>query len=450
MSVTRKCQPNPLSQDILTFKNGELYFDNISIQQLTSDRQTPFFLMSANRLTSNYNRIEQAFSKYHRSRVYYSVKTNYNLSVLRVLQKAGSGAEVCSGMELYLAKQAGFKAQDIVMDGACWTDEEVKEAIMTEIAMLNIDSKVMLSKVVSIAKILKIAPHVSFRINPHIKISFMQSFIEGYISRFGIDMSEALKFYDEAFKTENIVVDGLAMHIGSGIVNPKVYAEALKPMMKLYFQLDLPAFLNYGRKFAMLNIGGGYPVQSMKSVSTTAFVLQRVGFNRYEKAPPIEEFSKEIYPCISGLSDATTLALEPGRYISGDAGVLVTKVASIKDKWVFLDGGINLLSESAFFSRRGFLLADQAKNEGKLRKVNIAGNGLNTVDVLAVSQQFPKVNVGDVVVVLDAGAYSLSRANQFIYLRPEALMVDNGKVSCIQRKETYNDVLRLYSAEVEE
>jgi diaminopimelate decarboxylase len=395
--------------------------------------------MSANRLTSNYNRIEKAFSTYHRSRVYYSVKTNYNLFVLRVLQKAGSGAEVCSGMELYLAKQAGFKAQDIVMDGACWTDEEVREAIMSEIAMLNIDSKFMLNKVVSIAKTLKIAPHISFRINPRIKISFMQSFIEGYISRFGIDISEALKFYDEAFRAENVVVDGLAMHIGSGIVNPKVYVDALKPMMKLYSQL--------GRKFVMFNIGGGYPVQSMKSVSTTAFILQRVGFDRYEKAPPIEEFSKEIYPCVSGLSDATTLALEPGRYISGDSGVLVTKVASVKDKWVFLDGGINLLSESAFFSRRGFLLADQAKNEGKLRKVNIAGNGLNTVDVLAVSQQFPKVNVGDVVVVLDAGAYSLSRANQFIYLRPEALMVDNGKVSCIQRKEIYHDIMRMYEHE---
>ena len=429
---------DPLSQDILTFKNGELYFDNVSVQKLTSERQTPFFLMSANRLTSNYNRIEKAFSTYHRSRVYYSVKTNYNLFVLRVLQKAGSGAEVCSGMELYLAKQAGFKAQDIVMDGACWTDEEVREAIMSEIAMLNIDSKFMLNKVVSIAKTLKIAPHISFRINPRIKISFMQSFIEGYISRFGIDISEALKFYDEAFRAENVVVDGLAMHIGSGIVNPKVYVDALKPMMKLYSQL--------GRKFVMFNIGGGYPVQSMKSVSTTAFILQRVGFDRYEKAPPIEEFSKEIYPCVSGLSDATTLALEPGRYISGDSGVLVTKVASIKDKWVFLDGGINLLSESAFFSRRGFLLADQAKNEGKLRKVNIAGNGLNTVDVLAVSQQFPKVNVGDVVVVLDAGAYSLSRANQFIYLRPEALMVDNGKVSCIQRKEIYQDIMRMYQA----
>jgi diaminopimelate decarboxylase len=429
-----------VENEVLEFRNGSLHFGGVDVAELASLRQTPFFVMSADRLRHNYQKIDHAFAQaaLHQTRIYYSVKTNYNLEVLKVLHAAGSGAEVCSGMELYLAKKAGFEPNEIVMDGACWTDDEISLALHSQIAMLNIDSDIMFQKVVSIAKATHTVPKVAIRVNPNIKIPFLRNFIEGYIKRFGLPIDEAEKLYNKAFKTENVTVDGISMHIGSGIVNPKHYVEALKVMMTLYARL--------GRKLSMLNIGGGYPVQSMKSVSTTAFILRRVGLDtdRYEKTPHIDVFAKEIWSCLQSYVTPTTLALEPGRYITSDAGILVTRVASVKDKWVFLDGGINLLSESAFFSRRGFLIADQAKNDGKPKTVNIAGNGLNTVDVLAISQPFPSVNVGDVVVVLDAGAYSLSRANQFIYLRPEALMVDNGKVSCIQRKETYNDVLRLY------
>jgi diaminopimelate decarboxylase len=433
--------------EVLEFRNGSLHFGGVDVEELASQRQTPFFVMSANRLRHNYEKINHAFAQPAlQTRLYYSVKTNYNLEVLKVLRAAGSGAEVCSGMELFLAKKAGFEPNEIVMDGACWTDDEISLALRSQIAMLNIDSDIMFQKVTSVAKATHTTPQIAIRVNPNIKIPFLRNFIEGYIKRFGLPIDEAEKLYNKAFKTENVAVDGISMHIGSGIINPKHYVEALKVMMTLYARLS--------RKLSMLNIGGGYPVQSMKSVSTTAFILRRVGLDtdRYEKTPCIDVFAKEIWnclsPCVKSLSfPPRTLALEPGRYITSDAGILVTRVASVKNKWVFLDGGINLLSESAFFSRRGFLIVDQAKNNGTPKKVNIAGNGLNTVDVLAISQPFPSVNVGDVVVVLDAGAYSLSRANQFIYLRPEALMVDNGAVRCIQRKEIYDDVLRLYRRE---
>lgn len=429
-----------MNREVLEFRNRSLHFSGINIEDLANQRQTPFFVMSADRLKHNCRTIDRAFNQYSgfASRTYYSVKTNYNLEVLKTICAAGSGAEVCSGMELYLALKAGFDPNDVVMDGACWTDDEIVFALRSHIRMFNIDSEVMFDKVVSLAKVERETPVIAIRVNPCVKVAFLRNFIESYIKRFGLRVNDAEKLYSKAFKTKGVVVNGMSMHIGSGIVSPKPYVDASRVLLSLYTRLN--------RLLSMLNIGGGFPVQSMKSISTTAFVLQRVGLDidRYEHAPSIEVFAKEIGNCLSG-AQLNTLALEPGRYITSDAGILVTRVASVKDKWVFLDGGINLLSESAFFSRRGFVIANQVKDEGKTEKVNIAGNGLNTVDVLAINQPFPTVKVGDVVAVLDAGAYSLSRANQFIYLRPEALMIDASKVSCIQRKETYADVLRLYS-----
>lgn len=431
-----------MESGITRLKNG-VYFATIPVDELAKKFGTPVFVFSEQRLIDNFKSLEAAFRKYYLNTfIYYSVKTNFELQILKTLHSLGSGAELASGLELEIAKKAGFKGNSLILDGPAWTDKEILQAIKENVSVLNVDSLDMMEKVSFIAQRSRKKVRVSFRINPEIKISLLKSFIEGYISKFGIPYSKSVAAYKKALSLGYVIPVSISTHIGSMITDPGYYEKAIDKLVNLAARLKEELNINIEE----INIGGGFGVQSLNYYSIQNIILNKAGVSQYTKAASIGEFGERITRrFINQIRKyklpEIRLILEAGRFIVSDAGILLTKVVSVKENWIFINGGINLIPESIFFIRRGFIIPKKLRNRINY-KYNIAGPTLNTADVLATNQNLPQMKIGDLVIVLDAGAYSLSRSNQFTMLRPAAVYIDTGgKIKYLREGEMVDEVL---------
>lgn len=426
----------------VTIVNNKIAFGGTLIDEIVKKYQTPLFLFSEQRLVDNYKAFSNSFIKhYPNTEIYYSIKTNFEIQILKTLKKLGSKGEAASAFEILIAEKAGFQDNELIIDGPAWPDSDIAYCIKKGIKTLNVDSLDELRRVNQIAIKLRKKVQITFRIYPEIKMSILKSFIEGYITKFGVPLSMAIEAYREALNMSHIIPVGISAHIGSMITDPNYYEKAVDRLVELAAKLQQ---LNINIK--EINIGGGFGVQSLNYYSIQNVILNKAGISQYNQAASIDEFGKRITSRFQEQLKryrlpGIKLILEPGRFLVSDTGILLTKVVAVKENWIFLDGGINLIPESIFFIRRGFIVANKFK-EKATKKYNIAGPTLNTADVLAIDQKLPQMNVGDTVVVLDAGAYSLTRSNQFTMLRPDVLYItSNKKIKFLRKKEEPEEVL---------
>lgn len=428
----------------VTVSKQNVYFANKPIENLARKYGTPLLIFSEQRLIDNFKSLHKAFKKYYPNTfIYYSIKTNYEIQILKSLKKVGCFGEIASSLELDVAKAAGFKGSDLIIDGPAWTDEDIMRVIKEDVSVLNVDSLDLMQRVNKIASKLNKKVRVSFRIYPEIKISLMKSFIESFISKFGIPYSKSMDAYKKIADFKFVVPIAISTHIGSMITDPSFYEKTIEKLVNLAARLKK----ELGLEIQYINLGGGFGVQSLNYYSIQNIILSKAGISKYLKAASIEEFAQKITKKFilqlkkNNLPNLR-LILEPGRFIVSDSGIMLTKIVSVKDNWIFLNGGINLIPESIFFVRRGFIVP--GKINSPLNKIyNIAGPTLNTADVLAEKQTLPIVQVGELVIVLDAGAYSLPRSNQFTMLRPAVLYItSSGQIKYLRREETSDDILR--------
>lgn len=428
---------------VTVLKDG-VYFGNIPVEKLAKKYTTPLLVFSEQRLTDNFKSLQKAFKKYYKNTfIHYSIKTNFETQILKSLRAAGSFGEIASGLELEIAKAAGFSGKDLILDGPAWTDKDISSAIKSDVAVLNVDSLDVMRRVNKVAAKLNKKVKVSFRIYPEIKISLLKSFIESFISKFGIPYSKSLDAYRKLSDFKFVIPVAISAHIGSMITDPSFYEKTVDRLVDLAVRLRK----ELGLDIQDINLGGGFGVQSLNYYSIQNIILSKAGISKYSKAASIEEFAQKIAKRFSLQLKKNNLPnlrliIEPGRFVVSDSGIMLTRVISIKDNWVFLDGGINLIPESIFFIRRGFIVPEKI-NAPLNKSYNIAGPTLNTADVLAENQKLPKLQVGDLVIVLDAGAYSLPRSNQFTMLRPAALYITSrGKIKYLRKEETSDDILK--------
>ena len=429
----------------ISINKNRLYFGNKDVLNFIKNKETPLFLFSQTRFEDNYKAFLGAFKKYYKKTyIYYSVKTNYEPKMLNTLFKLGSGVEVASALEAKISLNSGFNPKDIIVDGPCWTDEDIEYFIKNGVSTLNVDSIEEMERVSKIAVKLKKTQRVGFRIFPEMPVSLLKSFIESYISKFGIPISKAIDAYKYAQTLPNLQVCAVSTHIGSMITDPSYYEKTLDRLVKLAFNLKK----NLNIEVEEINLGGGYGVQSLNYYSIQNIILNKVGVSMYGKAATIEEFGKRIATRFAQnvkkyKLKEINLFLEPGRFIASDSGILVTKVMSVKDNWVFINGGINIVPESIFFIRRGFIVANKLDAK-PTQTYNIAGPTLSTSDVVSTNQKMPRLELGDIIIVLDAGAYTLSRSNQFTVLRPDVFFIDaKGNTSLLRKKEVHEDFLKM-------
>ena len=402
------------------YKNRTLYCEDMPLTEIAEKYPTPFYLYSYKTLVDHYRKIKEAFKELN-PLICYSVKSNSNLNIAKILVDKGAGLDIVSGGELYKALKVGCSPARIVYASVGKTEAEIEKAIRTGILFFNVESVPELIMIDTVAKRLKKRPNVALRLNPDVKPSTHDYIITGTKEKkFGIDFKTAEDVFDNANKYSNVNLKGVHIHIGSQIIETKPFVEAITKALGFIDKSNI--------KIEWFNIGGGFGINY-----------------KDDKAKKAHEFASKIVPLLAGRH--YKVILEPGRFIVGNAGVLVCKVLYVKDsvtgkKFAIVDAGMNdLLRPSLYEAYHEVqpVVEQRAKNY----KYDVVGPICESGDYLALERDLPEVVPGSYLAVMSAGAYGYAMASNYNSRpRPAEIMVKTGEVKVVRRAETQRDLIR--------
>ncbi|MFQ5965790.1 MAG: diaminopimelate decarboxylase [Candidatus Scalinduaceae bacterium] len=427
------------SFDFFEYRNNELFCENINVKQIIEKVKTPVYIYSKNSIMQHFAEIRDAFAEVE-PLICFSVKSNSNLSICKMLADAGSGFDVVSGGELYRALKIGASPDKIVFAGVGKTSEEIKYALENDIFMFNVESKSELANINMIAGGLNKTGRVALRINPDIDPNTHAKTTTGKKeNKFGIDFKVAEQIIKDIENYRNIDLKGIHVHLGSPIYDPEPYVLGLEKVNK-FLQEVLDD--KDKQRIEYINIGGGY------CISYTGEKVKR----------PLA-FATEIIPVIKKLG--CKVIMEPGRFIVGNAGIIVSRVTYIKisswgKKFIICDAAMNDLARPSLYDafHRAWpvdtdvpmpdieLPGEERGASDGLELVDIAGPVCESSDVLAKRRWFPDVKEGDLIAFFSAGAYGFTMSSSY-NTRPRTceVLVDGDNISTIRKRETYEDLI---------
>ena len=403
------------------YKKNKLYCENIKVEDLAKKFSTPLFVYSYHTLIDHYLKLKSAFSEIN-PLICYSVKANSNLSILKALIAKGAGLDIVSGGELFRAQKAACPAGKIVYASVGKTDKEISAAIAGGILFFNVESLAELKNINRIARGLNKITRVAIRINPDVEAKTHKYISTGKLTnKFGIDLDSAYKILLLRTKFRNLNICGLHIHIGSQITQSAPFVEAIKKVSNFIQRLKVKGIV-----LEYLNIGGG------------------LGIIYDHEAPQTAQlYANEIIPLLK--KTGLKIIMEPGRFIVGNAGILIVKVLYIKHtpkkKFIIVDGGMNDLIRPALYSAYHNIWPLVKKV--KIEKADVVGPICESGDFFAKERLIAKVKEGDYLAVMSAGAYGFSMSSNY-NSRPRAaeVMVVKDKVFLIRRRESAQDLLR--------
>jgi diaminopimelate decarboxylase len=426
---------------MIAYRDAELCCDGHSLTDLANRFGTPFFLFSERQATNTYERLLEAFRRFPSGcRVDYAVKTNYELAILRLFSAMGAGAMVSSEWELRLALSAGFPAARITFQGPCKSGRELQVATAAGVRLFHACS------VAEVEQLERTAAGQRRRIGIFLRLALPSAWrhrglIGWYAGRLGIRPQEAEEAWRKASSSPWIYPIGVSTYVGTQVRRPGPYLEALKHQIRIAERLQTT-----GEPVQELVLGGGWPSETLEPVNVNTLLRRAV---RPELPPDTDLLSRLAgYVAVSlrreleksKLVRPPLLRLECGRSLIGPAGLLLTRVLALRSRWVFVDASRNLLPESSLVGERHVLALDRRSRVAS-RHYHLAGRTVNTMDVFALWAKLPPLQVGDGLVFLDAGAYSLSRANRYAASIPAAYLVTrHGEVKQIRRADRYDDI----------
>ena len=422
--------------DFFNYRNGELHCEEVPAERIAAEVGTPVYVYSRATLLRHYRQIAEAFRPINAT-ICYSVKSSGNLSLLKVLAAEGCGFDVTSGGELFRALQAGGNPKEIIYAGVGKTDNEIREAIEVGIAAFNIESEAEIENIDRIAGELGRTAVGAIRVNPdvdpktHIKTTTGKK-----ETKFGVDIERAERVFEQYRNLRNLRIGGIHLHIGSPVYEIQPYVEAVTKANALIDRL-----MARGHRIEWLDLGGGYAVN----------------YRKPDQALPVTEHARALLPLIQGRP--YRVALEPGRYIVGNAGILLTRVLYRKTggekRFVIVDAAMNDLLRPTLYDAFHFIWPARpasAKNVPAKRDADLVPADAETVDVvgpicesgdyLAKDRPLPPTQRGDLLAVFTAGAYGFAMSSNYNN-RPRApeVLVDGDTFKLIRRRETYEDLI---------
>lgn len=402
------------------YRNQNLYCEDVNIASIAAKLGTPLYIYSKKSIVNKIKEYKDAFKDYD-TLICYALKANSNLSILRIVEDLGLGADIVSGGELYKAKKAGFPSNKIVYAGVGKTDFEIELGIREGILSFNVESLMELEVIDQIARKYNKKANVSIRINPDVDPKTHPYISTGLKkSKFGIDIHQAKDVYLYASKLKGIKVLGIHCHIGSQITDISVYKEAAEKTADLVFKLK-----REGIELEYFNMGGGLGIR----------------YRPEDRVPSPKELAETIIPIVS--QTGLKLIIEPGRSIIGESGALITKVIFLKDKgekhFVIVDSGMNDLLRPSIYNAYHHIVA--VKQSNRKIKADIVGPICETGDFLGLDREIDWVDRGDLIAILSAGAYGSSMSSNY-NVRPKAMevLVDGEKFSIIKEREDYKHI----------
>ncbi len=392
--------------------------------ELAEEFGTPLYVYDARVMERAYRHLESAFEGVDLL-LAYSVKANGNLEILRRLVALGAGADIVSLGELHRCLRAGVAPDRIVFAGVGKTEVEMEAALGAGILAFNVESEGELRLLDSVARRMERRAPVAVRVNPDVLADTPHEYTRtGHReSKFGIPLDRVLDLYRLAARKPGIEIVGIDVHVGSQILRPDPYLKALDEVLELARALS-----REGIELGFVDLGGGYGV-------------------RYddEDRMSVEGLAEVIVP--RAKEAGLRLILEPGRFIVGEAGLLVTKVLYMKDggprTFVVTDGGMTELIRPSHYQGFHRIEPVRLREDAPEAEVDVVGPICESGDFLARDRALPLPCEGDLLAVHTVGAYGFAMASNYnSRLRPAEVVVDGRDVVLARRRETLDDLIR--------
>ncbi len=440
----------------LSRRDQRLWLDGHDLTGLAERFGTPVHVVSASRLRARADEVLDAFGHYPgNAQIHFSYKTNSVAGVLRVLHDAGFGAEVVNGYELHLARRLGVPGDRIVFNGPNKTDVELRAAIDAGVGLLVVDHLEELTRVQSLARRSEQRVRIGLRVCPDISPRHMNasSLTGSRRNQFGLDLpgDEYSTALGRVASSDELELRGVMAHIGSGIHDLKSFERTVETLLDLHV-----AAFDAGCSPDLIDIGGGLGTRLSREL-TTFELLAYLGVARLPRLGrpgPMDLWARYAEAVCCAMVDGCErrgialpdLVLEPGRAIVSDAQVLLLSVGAVRERpgaghFALTDGGAMTVSMMFLSEVHAVLLANRIGSGSQ--RVDVFGALPSPMDVVYRNLDLPPLRVGDVLAVMDAGAYFTATSTNFGGPRPGVLLIDGDEVRWTRRPESYDDLLAL-------
>ena len=408
------------------YVGGELFCEGVAVASLVKKFGTPLYIYSQKTLTDHFQKLDKALAPLDHL-VCFAMKSNSNLAVLRVLADLGGGFDIVSEGELRRVIAAGGDPKKCVFAGVGKTEREIEFALRNGIYSFNVESEAELVRINEVAGRLKKRAPIAVRINPNVDAGTHAKITTGtYENKFGIAFEQVEGVYARASKLKNLHLRGLQMHIGSQLTQVAPFEQAVRKVVPLFKNLAA----RYG--FEFFSIGGGLGI-----VYKDALASGSNGWWQKEGKDILtpQKYADTLVPLLQPLG--LRILLEPGRFISGNSGVLVTRVEYVKrtgkKNFVIVDAAMNDLIRPAFYDSYHEIIPVR-KKAGATIDSDIVGPICESGDFFAKDRPLPKVGEGDHLALLSAGAYGFVMASNYNSRGTAAEVLVNGKKAALVRE----------------
>jgi diaminopimelate decarboxylase len=405
----------------------ELFCESIPLGSLVRQFGTPLFVYSQGTLTRHFRELDRAMSPVERL-ICFAIKSNSNQSVLRALANLGSGFDIVSGGELQRVIAAGGDPCKCVFAGVGKTEMEIEFALQRGVYSFNVESESELHRISRVAARLKKVAPVAVRVNPDVAAQTHAKITTGtYENKFGIAFGQVDGVYARASRLKNLRWRGVQMHIGSQLTTVAPFEQAVRKVLPLVRRLKDRHHIEF------FSIGGGLGIVYQPALASGAPQWWRSAAAKDILTP--ETYAARLLPLLKPLG--LEVLLEPGRFISGNAGILVTRVEYVKrtgrKNFVIVDAAMNDLIRPAFYDAYHEIVSLTRKS-GNLIKSDVVGPICESGDFFCKDRPLPKVREGDYLALLSAGAYGFVMASNYNTRSLAAEVLVNGKRAAVVRE----------------
>ena len=426
------------------YRDGKLHCEDVDLGRAAEKFGTPLYVYSAGTILDHYTRLDAAIAPLDHL-ICYAVKANSNRSVLQLLADAGAGFDIVSGGELHRVLAAGGDPAKCTFAGVGKSGEEIEYALDQHVYSFNVESEAELKYIDRIAGAKNLRAPVAMRVNPDIDPGTHEYISTGSReNKFGIALDRIPAVYERAARMRNIRIVGVQMHIGSQITQTEPFASAIKKVAPIVRELKS----KYGIKF--FSVGGGMGIIYQRALES--------GVGKWwhdhggeTSAFSVRDYADTIAPPLRELG--VRILVEPGRFLVGNAGVLLTRVRYIKKsgakKFAIVDAGMNDLIRPALYHSYHEIvpvaepIMNNSKSKNETEKIDIVGPVCESGDFFALDRRLPEVREGDLLAIMSAGAYGFVMASNYNSRPlPAEALVRGDKLTLIRKRQGWEDLVR--------
>ena len=422
------------------YRDGRLYCEDVDLTRVAKEFGTPTYVYSAGTILDHYTRLDAALAPIDHL-ICYAVKANSNRAILNLLIRAGAGFDIVSGGELFRVLAAGGDPAKCTFAGVGKSWDEIEYALEQGVYSFNVESETELDSIERVAHTKKMRAPIALRVNPNVDPHTHKYISTGsQENKFGIALNQVRAAYERAARMSNLEIVGVQMHIGSQITEANPFAGAIEKVAPLVRDLKS----KYDIKF--FSIGGGMGIIYRRALESGSGKWWH-DHGGEPSAFSVGDYAAAIVPPLRDLG--IRILVEPGRFLIGNAGVLLTRVRYIKQtgskKFAIVDAGMNDLIRPALYQSYHEIapvVETKTERKRKISKIDIVGPVCESGDFFALDREMPEVHKGDLLAIMSAGAYGFVMASNYNSRPlPAETLVRGDKFALIRKRQTWEDLV---------